>query len=109
MINSAETTRLENQLESERKDLLAKIEKIMEPVSFGDDVDGFEEKTDESEEYSNQVAEAQALKERLEEIEIALGKIKNNAFGKCENCQTEIPIEVLDADPALRWCLTCRK
>lgn len=101
--------KLQRALDEERDLILKKITELEKPTSFGDDVDGFDEKTDESEEYANQVGESQILKERLEEIEIAMSKIKNGEYGKCENCREQIPTENLESDPALKNCPICQK
>jgi DnaK suppressor protein len=41
----------------------------------------------------------------LEEIEDALERIEHGTFGRCEECQQEIPRERLEAVPYARYCL----
>ncbi len=98
-----------NALEKERTLLLQEIKNEERPERFGDDVDEFEEKTDEAEEFSNQLARAQDLKKRLDEIDVALSKIKNGGYGVCQNCGREIGDEVLTVDPAAPRCKDCQQ
>lgn len=95
-------------LEHERSLILAEIEKNEKPVDFGSDVDHFEEESDEAEEMGNQLSIAQELKTRLDDIEVALEKIRSGSYGKCENCGREIEAEILDIDPESRLCKNCK-
>ncbi|ACB84905.1 TraR/DksA C4-type zinc finger protein [Natranaerobius thermophilus] len=45
--------------------------------------------------------------QKLREIEIALEKIANGDYGKCESCGKEINNERLDAVPYTRYCISC--
>jgi len=45
----------------------------------------------------------------LAEIEVALGKIKENLYGICEMCEEEINIERLKVKIFARYCITCRE
>src|SRR5690348_15353316 len=86
-------------LEKERAALLQELAKESRPENFGNDVDDFTEETDEAESFANRVAAGQALKDRVSEIDIALGKISNGKYGKCENCGKDIEDEVLQISP----------
>ncbi|MDR3581907.1 MAG: TraR/DksA C4-type zinc finger protein [Candidatus Pacebacteria bacterium] len=94
-------------MEKERLLLLEEIKQSEKPVDFGEDVDGFEEETDEAEEIGNQLAVAQDLKRRLDEIDVALSKIHSGTYGKCEKCGKEIESEVLDMNPEATLCKAC--
>lgn len=96
------------ELEKERVLLLAEIKKNERPVDFGSDVDHFDEETDEAEEISNQLAIAQDLKNRLDEIDAALGKIQSGKYGVCEQCGRDIETAILDIDPESRLCKHCK-
>ncbi len=65
--------------------------------------------TDESEEFSNQLAEAQVLKRHLADIELALAKIKKGIYGVCENCKKEISRELLNIIPESQLCKDCKQ
>ena len=97
-----------DKLEQERLRLLAEIKQSEKPQSFGDDVDEFDEKTDEAEEIGNQMAIAQDLKKRLDEIDVALSKIRNGNYGVCEKCGGEIGEDVLSLSPEAPLCKACK-
>lgn len=46
------------------------------------------------------------LKESLDEVERALGKLDDGSYGKCEVCGEEIAAARLEAMPAARYCIT---
>ena len=91
-------------LEHERTLILNEIKTNEKPVDFGSDVDHFEEESDEAEEVGNQLAIAQGLKLRLDDIEAALEKIREGKYGICEKCGEPIEEEILDIDPESRLC-----
>ena len=95
-------------LEKERILLMAEIKQNEKPVDFGNDVDHLDEETDESEEVGNQLAVAQDLKNRLDDIDVALGKIYAGKYGVCEKCGGPIEKEILDIDPESRLCKDCK-
>ena len=68
-----------------------------------------DENAAEIESYANLLAIEHALELRLKEVEEALEKIKKNdgSYGKCEQCQKEIELERLKANPAAKICLKC--
>jgi len=68
-----------------------------------------DENATEIDNYGNLLAVEHALELRLQEVGEALEKIKKNdgSYGKCENCEGEIKIERLKANPAAKTCLKC--
>ena len=66
-----------------------------------------DEKAGEIEAYENLLAIEYALEIRLKEVNEALERIKNNTYGSCENCQKQIEIGRLRANPAAKTCLSC--
>lgn len=68
-----------------------------------------EEAADEVEEYGNLLPQEYNLELRLQNINSALEKIKNNKYGICEKCKKEIPIERLKISPEARFCLKCSR
>lgn len=95
-------------LEAERKLLLAEIAQNEKPVDLGTDTEDPDEETDKSEEMGNQLAVAQDLKYRLDEIDVALSKIQTGKYGICESCGKPIEKNVLDVDPESRLCKNCK-
>jgi len=45
----------------------------------------------------------------LQLIDGALARIKNNTFGACVNCQTEVQQKRLEAVPWARHCIACQE
>lgn len=45
---------------------------------------------------------------KLHEVNIALKKLENGSYGKCENCKKDIDFERLDAMPYARFCMDCK-
>jgi DnaK suppressor protein len=48
---------------------------------------------------------AASLTDRLGEVEIALGKMDDGSYGRCEADDVEIPEARLEAFPAARFCI----
>ena len=66
-----------------------------------------EEETDEVEEYENLLPVEKSLEEDLKNINIALGKIEEGTYGKCDDCGKEISEERLTALPEAKNCTEC--
>ncbi|GIW80725.1 MAG: hypothetical protein KatS3mg105_2532 [Gemmatales bacterium] len=45
----------------------------------------------------------------LEEIQAALERIDDGTYGKCEDCEHDIPQARLDAIPYARYCVKCAR
>jgi RNA polymerase-binding transcription factor DksA len=67
-----------------------------------------EEAADEVEEYESRLPIEHTLELRLKDINLALEKIKQGNYGKCEKCGKEIPEERLKLLPEARTCTQCR-
>ncbi|MDP3764706.1 MAG: TraR/DksA C4-type zinc finger protein [bacterium] len=67
--------------------------------------DGWDENAQEVTEYATRLPMEHNLETRLQDINDALEKIKNNAFGICEKCGEAIDVERLRAEPAARVCV----
>ncbi|MEK7555543.1 MAG: TraR/DksA C4-type zinc finger protein [Patescibacteria group bacterium] len=111
-IHKENLAKLKNKLEEEKESILSELKRLEKIPEFGNDVDPDEE-TDESEEYGNQLAIAQEIKNRLADIDSALLKINpqagGNEYGICEKCKKEISLELLEIDPESRLCKSCKK
>ncbi len=59
--------------------------------------------------YDSALPVEYALELRLADINKALDKIKNGAYGQCENCAEKMDIRRLEAMPEARTCLDCEK
>lgn len=68
-----------------------------------------EKGADQVEQYGNMLSVEYSLETQLRDVNLALEKMKNGTYGKCENCDGEVPIERLKVFPAARLCLDCEK
>jgi DksA/TraR C4-type zinc finger protein len=46
-------------------------------------------------------------REAVEEIEDALARLEDGAYGTCQSCDRPIPFERLEATPHVRFCALC--
>lgn len=117
MINETLKSELKLKLEDEKTKLENELKKIAKPTDnpedfeakyedFGDDRD---DNASEVEEYSDNVALENNLEMQLRDVNDALGKIVQNAYGICENCGEDIDIERLKAYPAAKACVKCKE
>jgi len=70
---------------------------------------GLEIAADEVEQYSTFLPIEYALELRLKNIDLALKKIKEGKYGKCEKCGQDIDEQRLKICPEARFCLKCKK
>lgn len=64
---------------------------------------------DQVEQYGNLLPVEHNLELQLQDINIAINKIKKGYYGKCENCGKEIGEDRLKAYPAAKLCMDCGK
>lgn len=109
MINEHDLQNYKEQLEKEAGELEIKIKALKKMPEFGNDVESdFSEEADEAEQYSANLGEKDAYKERLADIEHAIEKTVSGGYGKCEKCGKEISADVLKASPESRLCKDCK-
>src|ERR1700739_1620579 len=60
-----------------------------------------------SEEVASQLAELEARE--LNQIERALGRLKQGTYGVCEGCHKKIPVARLNALPFITTCIQCQR
>ncbi len=68
-----------------------------------------DEEADEVEEYTSLLPIEKTLELKLQNIKIALEKIKKNKYGKCEKCEKEIEEKRLKLIPETKFCNNCKK
>jgi len=68
-----------------------------------------DEVADKIESFEENVAITRQLEARLAEINDALERIENNAFGRCAVCGQEIEAARLEANPAAKTCTSHMK
>lgn len=76
---------------------------------FPDFDGGMEEAADEVEEYTSRLPVEFSLEIQLRDINLALNKIKQDKYGKCEKCGKKIDEKRLKVHPAARDCMKCQK
>jgi len=104
-----ELKEIEGRLLSERSKIEKEMAKLKEGLDFGDDVDNFEEETDEAEERGTYLGIKRTQDTRLEQINKALEKIKRGKYGICEKCGGPIEKRILDVDPESFYCKNCKR
>jgi RNA polymerase-binding transcription factor DksA len=104
----ANSKTFKEKLEKEGKAIEIEIKSLGQPRDFGSGSDKAEE-TEETEEFDNQLALQQVLKNKLADINYTLQKIEQNRYGVCENCGQKISWLVLKIAPTSRLCRKCKK
>lgn len=67
-----------------------------------------EEGADEVSTFIDRLSLGENMGHNLQEIDLALDKIKNGTYGICEECHRDIDQQRLKAMPTARWCLKCK-
>ncbi|MHB8438445.1 MAG: TraR/DksA family transcriptional regulator [Acidimicrobiales bacterium] len=93
-------------LEAERRDLMAKLEELGGEQGLNYD-SNFADSSQVTAERGEVEALAAKLRDTLEEVEGALGKLTEGGYGTCENCGRPIDPVRLEAMPATRYCIDC--
>lgn len=68
-----------------------------------------EEAADEVEEYEAKLPIEHNLELRLKDTNLALKKLGQGTYGKCEKCGKDVPQERLKIYPEAQFCLSCKK
>lgn len=108
---------LKNQLEKEKEELEKNISRIARPVNkkegdyeatFDEIGTDREDNATEVDQYSDNLSVETTLEKSLQDVLDALERIDKGTYGLCENCQKEIDIERLKANPAAKTCIKCQ-
>ena len=86
--------------------------KLQDPFSNTDRInDNAASDTEASEESTHERMEAleKELRRNLEEINMALARIKNGSYGKCLNCGKMIDTDRLAVKPTAIYCVSCER
>src|SRR3989344_9646840 len=108
MLSTQQIEAFRQRLEAEKAQLLTRLKELEKPRDFGSDVE-IEEEQEEAKEFSSQVAIAQVLKDRINEIDAAFNRMELGTFGLGANCHRELTAELLAAAPAASLCAECKK
>jgi len=111
-----ELRKLDKDLEQEEKNLIDQLNRIanknpqirgdfeVRVPNYGDEND---ENTQEAIDLDKNFALTQELETKLDSIRKTRQKIKEGAYGKCDNCGSEISPERLKVVPEAARCITC--
>ena len=104
---------LKNRLEGERDSVERQLaEHGAATGANGVEVDldeGFADSAQATAERSEQLALVEQLQEHRRDVLLALARIEDGTYGKCERCGQEIPFERLEARPTATLCVTCKQ
>ncbi len=107
---------LKAMLLKEKEDLEKNLGRIAKPINKeeGDYETSFEElgtdKDDnatEVDQYSQNLSVENSLEKQLQDVLDALETMEKGTYGKCENCEKDVPLERLRVNPSARVCLDC--
>lgn len=109
MLTKHDLETLEKQLKDSQRAAETTLKNLDKELDFGDDVDHFEEEADEAEEFANQLGVRKSLQDKINNISLALDKMRGGSYGACERCGNKIDITVLHAAPESRLCQNCKR
>ena len=94
-------------LEEERAELQAKLEELGVGVGRLNYDPNFADSSQVTAERGEVEALTGKLREALDEVNNALGKLETGTYGTCEDCGQPIDPLRLEAKPAAPYCINC--
>jgi DnaK suppressor protein len=70
---------------------------------------GFADAGQATAERVNLLTMVKSLRDTLREVEAALERMDAGTYGRCQKCTQQIPEERLEALPATRLCIVCKR
>ncbi|MCL4422128.1 MAG: TraR/DksA family transcriptional regulator [Actinobacteria bacterium] len=108
MANDAPAVDYRFLLEEERAELRAKLTELGFGEAGGLDYDpNFADSSQVTAERGEAEALAAQLREALQAVEVAIAKLENGTYGRCDGCGGQINPARLEAKPASRYCIDC--
>lgn len=100
----------------EKTELEENLSRIAKPVdtkgdyetSFEDIGTDRDDNTTEVEQYADNLPVEITLEKKLKDVSEALTEMDNGTYGICVNCNQEIDLERLKANPSARTCIKCK-
>jgi DnaK suppressor protein len=71
--------------------------------------EGFADAAQTTSERAQVLSIVDGLRQRLEDVVAALGRIEKGTYGKCTHCGNDIPQERLEAVPTAALCIDCKQ
>lgn len=110
---AAETSAVKEQLEQEKASLSARLRELgADPAGEGIDMEldeNFADSAATTAERAEIIALVKSLRDTLSDVEGALVRIDDGAYGRCERCGAEIAAARLEALPYARLCMSCQQ
>jgi RNA polymerase-binding transcription factor DksA len=104
-LSGATESSLRGRLEEEAEQLDAQLRELGRDESSLDYDDNFADSGQVAAEQGENQALAARLREQLDDVELALGKLDDGSYGRCEVCGNEIGEARLEVMPATRFCI----
>jgi DnaK suppressor protein len=106
--------RLRERLESERGEIRRQLDDLgarrdAEGIENPDLNEGFADAGQAAAERASLLTLVRSLRDTLRDVEHALDRMDAGTYGTCDNCGQPIADERLDALPAARLCLDCKR
>jgi DnaK suppressor protein len=106
--------RLRERLETERSEVRRQLDDLgarrdAEGIESPDLNEGFADAGQAAAERSSLLTLVRSLRDTLRDVEQALARMDAGTYGLCERCGQPIDEERLDALPAARLCLNCKR
>jgi DnaK suppressor protein len=106
--------RLRERLESERGEIRRQLDDLgarrdAEGIENPDLNEGFADAGQAAAERASLLTLVRSLRDTLRDVEHALDRMDAGTYGTCDNCGRPIADERLDALPAARLCLDCKR
>lgn len=103
---TTDVSKVRDQLQGERIDLARQLDELDSDGSAAPDFDeNFADSAQVAAEQGENASLAASLRDQLNEVDGALGRIDEGTYGTCETCGKEISAPRLDAMPATRFCI----
>ena len=100
---------LKQTLLEEKGRIQENIKVLRKNMDLGDSPGMDNEEADESEEADNELGAIEVLKERIVNMDVALGKMESGTYGACEDCGENIELELLEVNPESAVCRECKE
>ncbi|MCK4835413.1 MAG: TraR/DksA C4-type zinc finger protein [Candidatus Aminicenantes bacterium] len=103
------------ELEKFKKKLLKLKEELKKFIESNEDYSQTDYSTDELDQATELIekmtgfAVSSNIHHNITEVEEALVRIENNTYGKCVNCNKDIPLKRLQVLPFTKYCVECQK
>jgi RNA polymerase-binding transcription factor DksA len=104
-LSAATETSLKGRLEDEAEQLRDQLRELGRDESTLDYDDNFADSGQVAAEQGENQALAARLRDQLDDVELALGKLDGGTYGRCEICGNQIGEARLEVMPAARFCI----